>query len=95
MSEVSTGEVATRKPRRNFNVSATTLVQTWNKSESSQQAADTLGVPRQLVLSRIATLRKKFTANGGSDPLKVMPRESHARLDINSLRDCAVDASNS
>ena len=70
----------TRRGRTEYAVSPEHFILTWQKSNSVAEVAETLGMPKPIVLAR----KSNYTALGIK--LKKMPRKSTDRgLDVNAL----------
>jgi transcription elongation factor Elf1 len=67
--------------KTDYNVDAETFITTWQQAESAQDVADTLKMPKDIVLARASTYR------GAGIRLKKMPRHSNKALDVQALND--------
>jgi hypothetical protein len=74
-------EAKVKKTRKHYNVSDKEFCKTWEESNSAQEVADKLGMPKNIVLARSAVYR-----NGGVD-LKVMPRVNPRKRDVAGLNE--------
>jgi len=68
-----------KKTRKQYNVNWESFVDAWQASTTAQEAADKLGMPKNIVLARYA-LYKKSGAK-----LKKMERKNPRKLDIDAL----------
>lgn len=78
---VDSVEAKEKKTRKHYNVSDRQFCQTWQESNSAQEVADKLQMPKNIVLARSAVYRNK-----GVD-LKSMPRKNPRKLDVNKLNE--------
>lgn len=85
MSDENTVEVAStdaakeKKTRNKYGVDGKAFVAAWQSSDSAQEAADKLGMPKNIVLARYAGYAKKGVE------LKKMARKSPKKLDVEEL----------
>lgn len=77
--------MAEQKARQRYNVSPEQFVQTWQESNSAQEVADKLGMPKNIVLARSAVYRKARADGTPGVPLKKMPRNNPRKLDVAHL----------
>jgi hypothetical protein len=80
-----------KKPRTRYNVSAEEFVRVWQSSDSAQEAADRLGMPKSIVLARSAVYRKARADGSPGINLKRMPRNNPRKLDTEYLRKVAAE----
>jgi hypothetical protein len=72
--------MATRKGKRtSYAVSPEQFVRTWQTSQTAQEVADKLGMPKPIVLARASGYRKEGIK------LKKLRRESRRGLDVDAL----------
>lgn len=69
----------TRERRARYDVPPERFVVAWNTSDSAQQAADALGMPRSVVIARAAKYRQAGVK------LKGMKRGRRPKLDVDAL----------
>lgn len=83
MSDENTVEVESKekKTRKHYNVTDVSFCETWQESNSAQEVADKLKMPKNIVLARSAVYRNK-----GVD-LKTMPRVNPRKLDVSKLNE--------
>lgn len=85
MSEENTvvegGEGKEKKSRKHYNVSDVKFCETWQGSNSAQEVADKLQMPKNIVLARSAVYRNKGVN------LKTMPRVNPRKLDVSKLNE--------
>jgi hypothetical protein len=85
MSEAVTDEVVVegaekvKKKRKKYPVTDEQFVKAWSESNSAQEVADKLGMPKNIVLARSATWRNRGVK------LKRMERKNPRRLDVDKL----------
>lgn len=80
MSEENT-VVDDKKTRKHYNVSDVKFCETWQGSNSAQEVADKLQMPKNIVLARSAVYRNKGVN------LKSMPRVNPRKLDVTKLNE--------
>lgn len=79
-SKVATDATAVQKrSRKKYNVDGKAFVEAWQSSTSAQEAADKLGMPKNIVQARYALYKSR-----GVD-LKRMDRPSPRKLDVEGL----------
>lgn len=79
MSEEIEVQVAEKKTRKRYGVDPEKFVRAWQASETAQEVADRLGMPKSNVLSRAANYRKKGVV------LKEMKRSNVRQIDVEQL----------
>jgi transposase len=67
------------KGRQEYNVSAEKFVETWQTSESAQEVADKLGMPKAVVHARVSNYRE------AGIKLKKMVRKSPRAMNVEAL----------
>lgn len=65
--------------KRDYNISQVQFCETWQKSESAEECARKLGMPKPIVIARAAAYR------GQGVPLKKMQRRPRNILDVEAL----------
>ena len=81
-----------KRERKQYNVSPEAFVKTWQESNSADEVAEKLGMPKNIVLARSAVYRKNRKDGSPGVPLKKMPRVNPRRLDIDNLRKVAEES---
>lgn len=70
---------AKKQPRTEYNVTPEQFITTWQTSETAQEVADKLGMPKAIVLARASSYRSDGIK------LKKMKRDSKKALDVDAL----------
>lgn len=89
------GEVRTKRERKQYGVTAAEFVKAWQSSNSAQEVADKLGMPKHIVLARSAVYRKQRKDGKPGINLKRMPRQKTNGLDVETLNRLAEETLNS
>lgn len=79
MGKKSADEQPQKKRRREYSVTPEEFIKAWQESETAQEVADKLGMPKPIVLARASAYR------GEGVKLKKMRRENKRALDIDGL----------
>src|SRR5687768_7634734 len=74
-----------KKNRKKYAVSPEQFVKVWQESNSAQEVADKLGMPKNIVLARSAVYRKNRGDGSPGVPLKKMERKNPRKLDVTAL----------
>lgn len=74
-----------KRERKSYNVAPVKFVETWQNSESAQEVAEKLHMPKNIVLARAAVYRKPRKDGSPGVPLKRMPRKNVRGLDVAGL----------
>lgn len=74
-----------KKERNKYNISPEEFVRVWQESDSPQEVADKLGMPKNIVLARSAVYRKNRKDGTAGVPLKKMERKNPRKLDVAAL----------
>ena len=84
-------EAKPKRERKQYNVSPEDFVKVWQSSESADEVAQKLNMPKNIVLARSAVYRKNRKDGSPGVPLKKMPRVNPRRLDVENLRKLATE----
>ena len=79
MSDENAVEAKEKKSRKKYDVDGKKFVAAWQDSNSAAEAAEKLGMPRNIVLARYALYKGKGVT------LKKMDRKNPRRLDVDEL----------
>lgn len=72
-------------PRNSYDVTPEQFIFIWQTSETPQEAADKLKMPRPIVLARATGYRRRGI------PLKAMPRRGRRTVDVEKLKRLAEE----
>lgn len=81
-------EKKARKKRTHYDVTNADVIQAWNKAESADEAAQKLGMPKNILQARVSTLR----GEPYNIPLKMMERKATRKNDVEELRRLAEES---
>ncbi len=85
MSDEAVETKGDKKNRKRYNVTAEQFVKVWQESESAQEVAEKLDMPKNIVLARSAVYRKPRKDGTPGVRLKKMPRYNPRRLNVEAL----------
>ncbi len=84
-TEVVDAPKSKRGPRHQYSVTPEDFVRTWQTSESADEVATKLKMPKNIVLARSAVYRKNRPDGTPGVPLKRMSRKNSRKLDVVAL----------